>query len=41
MSHLKSGCFRIVRGAINFLKEPCETMFHRAFYLAEKRGYNG
>jgi hypothetical protein len=41
MSHLKSGRFRIIRGAMNFLKEPCETMFHRAFYLTEKRGFNG
>ena len=41
MSHLKSGRFRIIRGAMDFLKEPCERMFHRASYLAEKREFNG
>ncbi len=27
-SHLKSGRFRVLRGAMNLLKEPCEIMFH-------------
>jgi hypothetical protein len=39
MSHLKSGRFRILRGAMNLLKEPYEMMFHPAFYPAEKRGF--
>jgi quinol monooxygenase YgiN len=41
MSHLQSGRFRILRGAMNLLKEPYEMMFHTAFYPAEKRGFNG
>jgi hypothetical protein len=41
MSHLKSGRFRILRGAMNLLKEPYEMRFHPAFYPAEKRGFNG
>ncbi len=28
MSHLKSGRFGVLRGAMNLLKEPCEMMFH-------------
>jgi len=40
-SYLKSWCFRILRGAMNLLKEPYEMMFHPAFYPAEKRGFNG
>ena len=40
-SHLKSERFRILRGAMNLLKEPYEIMFHTAFYPAEKRGLNG
>ena len=27
-SHLKSGRFRVLRGAMNLLKEPYEMMFH-------------
>ena len=27
-SHLKSGRFRVLRGAMNLLKEPYEIMFH-------------
>jgi len=41
MSHLKSGRFRVLRGAMNLLKEPYEMMFLPAFYPAEKRGFNG
>jgi quinol monooxygenase YgiN len=41
MSHLKSGRFRILRGAMNLLKEPYEMMFHPAFYPAEKIEFNG
>ena len=40
-SHLKSERFRILRGAMNLLQEPYEMMFHTAFYLAEKREFNG
>jgi len=41
MNHLKSGCFRILGGAINPLKEPYGMMFHPEFYPAEKRGFSG
>ena len=34
MSHLKSGQFRILRGAMNLLKEPYERMFHTDFHPA-------
>jgi len=30
-SHLKSGRFRVLRGAMNLLKEPYEMMFHTVF----------
>jgi quinol monooxygenase YgiN len=33
-SHLKSGRFRILRGAMNLLKEPYEMMFHTVFHPA-------
>jgi quinol monooxygenase YgiN len=26
--HLKSGRFKVFRGAMNLLREPCEMMFH-------------
>ena len=31
-SHLKSGRFRVLRGAMNLLKEPYEIVFHTAFH---------
>ena len=31
MGHLKSGRFRVLRGAMNLLKEPYEMMFHTTF----------
>ena len=31
-THLKSGRFRVLRGAMNLLKEPSEMMFHNAFH---------
>jgi hypothetical protein len=31
MGHLRSGRFRVLRGAMNLLKEPYEMMFHKAF----------
>jgi quinol monooxygenase YgiN len=34
MSHLKSGQFRILRGAMNLLKEPYEMVFHTVFHPA-------
>jgi quinol monooxygenase YgiN len=30
-SHLKSGRFRVLRGAMTLLKEPCKMMFHTVF----------
>jgi quinol monooxygenase YgiN len=33
-SHLKSGRFRVLRGAMNLLKEPHEMMFHTVFHPA-------
>jgi quinol monooxygenase YgiN len=34
-SYLKSGRFRVLRGAMNLLKEPYEMMFHTVFNPAE------
>jgi quinol monooxygenase YgiN len=34
MLHLKSEQFRVLRGAMNLLKEPYEMMFHTAFHPA-------
>jgi quinol monooxygenase YgiN len=34
MSYLKSGRFRVLRGAMNLLKEPYEMMFHTVFHPA-------
>jgi len=31
MGHLRSGRFRVLRGAMNLLKEPYKMMFHKAF----------
>jgi len=31
MDHLRSGRLRVLRGAMNLLKEPYEVMFHKAF----------
>jgi len=31
MAHLKSEHFRVLRGAMNLLKEPYEMMFHTTF----------
>jgi quinol monooxygenase YgiN len=33
-SHLKSGHFRVLRGAMNLLKEPFQMMFHTVFHSA-------
>jgi quinol monooxygenase YgiN len=32
-SHLNSGRFRVLRGAMNLLEEPYEMMFHTALHL--------
>ena len=32
MTHLKSEHFRVLRGAMNLLKEPYERMFHTVFH---------
>ena len=34
MSYLKSERFRVLRGAMNLLKEPYEMMFHTVFHPA-------
>jgi len=34
MSYLKSGHFRVLRGAMNLLREPYEMMFHTVFHPA-------
>jgi quinol monooxygenase YgiN len=34
MSHLKSEHFRVLRGAMNLLKEPYEMMLHNVFHPA-------
>jgi quinol monooxygenase YgiN len=34
MTHLKSEHFRVLRGAMNLLKEPHEMMFHTVFHPA-------
>ena len=33
-SHLKSGRFRVLRGAMNLLKEPYEMKYHTVFHPA-------
>jgi quinol monooxygenase YgiN len=35
MSHLKSERFRVLRGAMNLLREPHEMVFHTVFHPAE------
>jgi quinol monooxygenase YgiN len=37
MSHLKSERFRVLRGAMNLLREPYEMMFHTVFHPAEMK----
>jgi hypothetical protein len=34
MTHLKSKHFRVLRGAMNLLKEPCERIFHTVLHPA-------
>ena len=33
-NHLKSEHFKVIRGAMNLLQEPYETMFHSVFHPA-------
>jgi quinol monooxygenase YgiN len=33
ISYLKSGRFRVLRGAMNLLREPYEMTFHTVFHL--------
>ena len=40
-SYLKSGRFRVLRGAMSLLKEPYEMMFHTVFHLGGWRRLNG
>ena len=40
MTHLKSEHFRVLRGAMNLLKEPCEMMFHTVFHPAGMEDIN-
>ncbi|MDD5099631.1 MAG: antibiotic biosynthesis monooxygenase [Syntrophales bacterium] len=35
MTHLKSEHFRVIRGAMNMLKEPYEMTFHNTFHPEE------
>ncbi len=39
-NHLKSEHFRVLKGAMNLLKEPCELMLHPVFQLGEARKRN-
>lgn len=39
-SHLKSERFRVLRGALNLLKEPYEMMFHTVFQPGELMAVN-
>ena len=32
MSHMKSKCFKVLRGAMTLLREPYEMMFHTVFH---------
>ena len=38
MSHLKSGRFRVLRGAMNLLQRPYEMRFHTVFHPAGMEG---
>ena len=37
-SHLKSGRFKVLRGAMNLLQEPYEMMFHTVLHPARMEG---
>lgn len=36
-THRKSGCCKVLRGAMNLLDEPCEILSFRTLYKAEKK----
>jgi quinol monooxygenase YgiN len=40
-SHLRSGHFKVLKGAMNLLKEPYEMTFHTVFQLREARRRDG
>ena len=40
-SYLKSERFRVLRGAMNLLKEPYKMMYHTVFHPAELEGVRG
>ena len=35
MTHLESKNFKVLRGAMNLLREPYEIMFHTTFHMVE------
>jgi quinol monooxygenase YgiN len=39
-SYLKSGRFKVLRGAMNLLQEPYEMLFHTVFHPAGMEGLN-
>ena len=38
MRHLKSGRFRVLRGAMSLLRDPYQMMFHTSFHPAGLKG---
>lgn len=34
-NHLMSECFKVLRGAMNLLQQPCEIQFHTRFHPVE------
>jgi len=38
MTHMKSEHFKVIRGAMNLLKEPYEEMFHTIFHPTRMGG---
>ena len=41
MTHLKSEHFKVIRGAMNLLKEPYEMMFYTVFHLERIEAISG
>ena len=39
-SYMKSGLFKVLRGAMNLLKEPYEMMFHTVLHPTGMEGLN-
>jgi hypothetical protein len=40
-NHLKSDCFRVLRGAMNLLREPYEMLFHTVATEKKENGSAG